>query len=259
MKVGAIVQARLSSERLPKKVLLPLSGRPVLWHVLNRLQRCRRLDLVVLATSTKKEDKALKKISDSLSAPIFFGSLNDVLSRFYYAAKKYRFDAIVRVTADCPLIDPVIVDEVIEKFIEGGFDFYELCGEFPDGLDVSIFAFNALEYAFKNARMPSDREHVAAVFFRSNKGKLKVGGYEKFKEKGNYRWTLDEPRDYEFLQKVFAELYKENGTFYYQDVFDLLDRKPELAEINSGIIRNEGLLKSLEEDKQYKTKMGIAI
>ncbi len=214
---------------------------------------------MVLATSTKKEDRVLKKVADSLGVPAFFGSLNDVLSRFYHAAKKYRLDAIVRVTADCPLIDPVIVDEVIEKFIEGGFDFYELCGEFPDGLDVSIVSFNALEHAFKNAKMPSDREHVAALFFRSAKNGLKAGGYEKFKEKGGYRWTLDEPRDYEFLQRVFAELYKESGEFYYQDVFDLLERKPELAEINSGIIRNEGLLKSLEEDRRYKTKMGITL
>ena len=157
MKIGAIVQARLSSARLPGKVVLPLVGKPVLWHVLHRLQYCKKLDIIVLATSTNEEDKALKNIADSLNIPTFFGDLEDVLSRYYHAAKKYQLDTIVRITADCPMIDPGIVDEVIDGFIKGGYDCYELYGAFPDGLDTSVFSFKALEMAFKEADLLSHR------------------------------------------------------------------------------------------------------
>jgi spore coat polysaccharide biosynthesis protein SpsF (cytidylyltransferase family) len=251
MKIGAIVQARLSSARLPGKVVLPLVGKPVLWHVLHRLQYCKKLDIIVLATSTNEEDKALKNIADSLNIPTFFGDLEDVLSRYYHAAKKYQLDTIVRITADCPMIDPGIVDEVIDGFIKGGYDCYELYGAFPDGLDTSVFSFKALEMAFKEADLLSHREHVGAGFFTRNKDRLKVGGYEKFKDKREYRWTIDEPADYKFLKMVFAELCREGEVFSYQDVFGLLKRRPELSEINSHIVRNEGFLKSLEKDKKY--------
>lgn len=254
MKTGAIVQARLGSQRLPGKVILPLAGKSVLWHVLNRLQHCRKLDIIILATSTQTQDRQLEDIADSLGIPTFFGSLNDVLSRYYYAAKEYQLEAIVRITADCPVIDPVIVDEVIDGFIRGKYDYYGLSGGFPDGLDVGIFTFRALEAAFKEAGLPSDREHVGASFFKNNKDRFKIGGYEKFKDKGNYRWTIDEPADYEFLKIVFAELYKEKGVFSYRDIFGLLERRPELIRINSHIIRNEGFLKSLKKDQDYLKK-----
>jgi len=256
MKIGAIVQARLSSIRLPQKVILPLAGKPVLWHVLNRLQYCKELDTVILATSTHKEDRMLKDIADSLGVPTFFGSLGDVLSRYYHAASKYKLDVIVRITADCPMIDPGIVDEVIDGFIKGNYDCYELSGAFPDGLDTSVYSFKALETAFREAELPSFREHVGAGFFSGNKERLKIGGYEKFKDKGNYRWTIDEPADYEFLKEVFRELYKEGKIFSSQDIFELLSRKPQLLDVNSHIMRNEGLLKSLEEDKKYMATKG---
>ncbi|MFH1957621.1 MAG: glycosyltransferase family protein [bacterium] len=255
MKTGAIVQARLSSERLPGKVLLPLSRKPVLWHVLKRLKSCRKLDCVILATSTEKSDRKLKKVADELGIPVFFGSLNDVLARYYYAAKKYGLDNIVRVTADCPVIDPGIVDEVVERFIKGGFDYYGLSGDFPDGLDVTVYSFKALEEAFKETILPSEREHVAGAFIEKSKDRFKVGGYKKFRNKVNYRWTIDEPEDYEFLKAIFDELCKEDKkNFTYQDIFKLLRRKPELAKINMHIIRNEGYLQSLKTDKDFNKK-----
>ena len=254
MKIGAIVQARMSSTRLPGKVLLPLAGKPVLWHVLNRLKFCKTLDIIILATSVSKEDRKLKKVADSLGIPTFFGSLDDVLSRYYHAAKKYKLDAIVRITADCPVIDPVVVDEVVYGFVKGGYDLYGLSGSFPDGLDTSIFSFKALKIAYKKAKLPSDREHVGTTFFRMYKNIFKSGGYKKFKDKGKYRWTLDEPEDYEFLKKVYESLYEEGKIFLSQDIFKLLEQNPELMKINSFIGRNEGYAKSLEEDKKFLRK-----
>lgn len=254
MNIGAIVQARISSTRLPGKVLLPLEGKPVLWHVLKRLQYAKKVGTVVLATSDAPEDRKLKEIADALEVPAYFGSLEDVLSRYYYAAKQYNIDTIVRITADCPMIDPGVVDEVIRGFLDGGYDYYGLSGSFPDGLDTAVFSFALLEIMFNEAILPSDREHVGATFIRKNRGRFKIGGYEKFSGKGHYRWTIDEPADYEFLKKVFHDLYSPEKPFLYKDVLELLKKKPELQKINSKIIRNEGYLKSLKKDKEFDEK-----
>lgn len=175
MNIGAIVQARLSSTRLPQKVLLDLKGEPVLWHVLNRLRYSKKIKTIVLATSTLPEDRQLKRIADEFNIPTFFGSLNDVLSRYYHVAKEYKIDPIVRITADCPMIDPEIVDEVIEGFIKGSYDVYGLAGSFPDGLDTTVFSFRALSAAFNEAKLPSDREHVGADFSKRMKRGLRRG------------------------------------------------------------------------------------
>lgn len=247
MNIGAIVQARLSSTRLPGKVLLPLEDKSVLWHVLNRLKHSKKLQTIILATSTVPEDKQLKTIADELDIPTFFGSLDDVLSRYYYAAKEYKIDPIVRITADCPVIDPGIVDEIIRGFLKGSYDSYSLSGAFPDGLDTQVFSFKALSIAFNEAKLPSEREHVGGRFFEKNRQRFKVGGFEKFKDKADFRWTIDEPEDYEFLKKVFSELYKNKPLFSHQDIFDLLKRKPELTKINSHIIRNEKYLNEISQ------------
>ncbi|MCK4752755.1 MAG: aminotransferase class III-fold pyridoxal phosphate-dependent enzyme [Planctomycetes bacterium] len=254
MNIGAIVQARLSSSRLPAKVLLPLAGKPVLWHVLNRLKHSKRLHTIVLATSTLPEDKKLKEVADEFGIPTFFGSLDDVLSRYYHASRQYKIDPVIRITADCPMIDPEIVDEVIEHFLEQPYDYYSLYGNFPDGLDTEIIKFDALRTAFEEAKLPSEREHIGE-FFKSNRDRFRTGVFEKFSDKSNYRWTLDEPEDNEFLKKVFGELYTEGEVFSYRDVFELLEKRPELLEINSHIIRNEGYQKSLQEDKKFLTEI----
>jgi len=251
MNIGAIVQARLSSSRLPGKVLLPLGNESVLWHVLNRLKYSKRLHTIVLATSTKPEDRQLKDVADELGIATFFGSLDDVLARYYHAAKQYEIDPIVRITADCPLIDPEIVDEVIEAFLAGSYDVCSLSGEFPNGLETRVFSFKALSEAYNEAKLPSEREHVGGAFFEKNRHRFKVGGYEKLKGKADYRWTIDEPEDYEFLKEIFGELYKEGDIFFSRDIFNLLERRPGLSKINSHIIRDEGYHKSLKEDEEF--------
>lgn len=256
-KIGAIVQARLSSHRLPNKVLLPLIGKPILWHIFNRLSYCRKLDFVVLATSTRTEDKRLKKVADIFNIPTFFGSLDDVLARYYQAAKKYKLDVIVRITADCPLIDPAIVDEVIEDFCRGKYDCYGLAGSFPDGLDVTAYSFKAIEKAYQEAILPSDREHLAPSYFIANKNRFKIGGLKKFKNKGHFRWTLDEPEDYQLLKIIYKNLYQSNKPFLTKNVFNFFKKNQKLLRMNKNIRRNEGYLKSLVLDKKFMQNKGV--
>jgi spore coat polysaccharide biosynthesis protein SpsF len=244
MKVVAIIQARMSSTRLPGKVLMPLAGKPVLAHVVQRSQACRQVDEVVVATSADSSDDALEQWCAHNQVHCYRGSLNDVLDRYYQAAKLHGADAIVRITADCPAIDSHTVDEVIQGFIQGGFEFYGLSGEFPDGLDCTVFSFRAIEKAWQEAKLPSEREHVGP-YIEKNPLLFKNGGLKKYTGLSHMRWTLDEPRDYEFLCQVFDQLAHQDKLFTAEDVLALLNEQPELQGINQTIVRNEGYLKSL--------------
>jgi spore coat polysaccharide biosynthesis protein SpsF len=249
--IVAVIQARMSSSRLPGKVLMPLAGKLVLEHVVNRIKACKTISQVVVATSTDQTDDAIQSWCDKTSVSCYRGSLEDVLDRYYQSAKIYQTDAVVRITADCPVIDPTIVDEVVKEFLAGGYEYYGLSGEFPDGLDCTVFAFSALERAWREAKLPSEREHVGP-YIENHPELFKSGGLNKFTGLSHHRWTLDEPRDYDFLQAVFAALYREESPFLASEVLTLLENKPELMDFNSDIIRNEGYLKSLMEDKNAK-------
>ena len=240
----AIVQARMNSSRLPGKVLKLLAGKPVLQHIHERLSECRLIDEIVFATSKEVSDNPIGEFCSTLGVSFFRGSLDDVLDRFYKTAQQYRADVIVRITGDCPIIDPIIVDAVISGFLVGKYDCYGLGGEFPDGLDCTVFSFSAIEKAWREARLPSEREHVGP-FIENNPEIFKNGSLELFAEHGSHRWTLDEPQDFELLSLIFDELYTPGRIFYTYDVLQFLIRRPELKEINSEIIRNEGYMKSL--------------
>ncbi len=248
MNIVAIVQARMSSSRLPKKVLLPLAGKPVLAHVIERLQHCEMLNKIVVATSTDLSDDAIDKWCLQNNINYYRGSLLDVLDRYYQAALIYQADVIVRITADCPMIDPIIVDEVIEGFLAGNYDAYSLSGDFPDGLDCQVFRFDAIAKAWKDATLPSDREHVGPYIEKTHPELFRLSGLQKFTGLSHHRWTLDEPQDYDFLKAIFSKLYKKNKPFYAEDVLFLLGKEPKLMQINSGIIRNEGYLKSINSE-----------
>jgi len=238
----------MGSTRLPGKVLMPLAGRPVLAHVVERLSYCRTLSGAVVATTTEKADDAVAAFCATANVPCYRGSLHDVLDRYHQAARVHDADPVVRITADCPAIDPTIVDEVVTGFLTGGYDYYGLSGEFPDGLDCTVFSFAALARAWREAKLKSEREHVGP-YMEKHPELFKIGGYKKFTGLSHHRWTLDEPRDYEFLQIIFAMLYREGHPFLASDVLALLGLEPELLAINSNIIRNEGYLKSLAEDR----------
>lgn len=248
MKIIALVQARINSQRLPKKVLLPLEDKTVLGHIVHRLFYCKSLDEIVVATSTETSDKEIVNWCKTNKVKFFCGSLNDVLDRYYKASCYYKADAIVRITADCPVIDPKIVDEVIAGFVNGNYDGYSLSGDFPDGLDCQVFSHSAIEKSWREAKLLSDREHVGAYIEKTRRELFVLGGLFKFKGLNHHRWTLDEPRDYDFLKQIFLKLYKKDYLFYTEDILALLKKEPKLMDINSGIIRNAGYLKSLRED-----------
>lgn len=248
MRIVCIIQARMGSTRLPGKVLLPLAGREVLAHVLDRLAVCETIDDVVVATSDQPSDDVLAQWCDHRGVPVFRGSLDDVLDRYYQCAVQARADAVVRITADCPALDSTIVDEVVRGFKAGNFDLFYLGGEFPDGLDCAVFSFSALERAWREATLKSEREHVGPYVVNHPEW-FRLGNLKKFTGMAHHRWTLDEPRDLAFLQAVFERLQRTDGKpFLAGDIFDLLDREPELLSANRGIVRNEGLIKSIAAD-----------
>jgi spore coat polysaccharide biosynthesis protein SpsF len=249
MRIVCIIQARMSSTRLPGKVLLPLAGRVVLAHVLERLSYCSTLSDVVVATSDDASDDVLAQWCHDHGVQVFRGSLNDVLDRFYHCALIHHAQAVVRITADCPALDPTLVDEVVRGFQASAHDLYYLGGEFPDGLDCAVFSFSALKRAWREAKLPSEREHVGPYVVNHPEW-FRIGYLDKFKGLAHHRWTLDEPRDLVFLQSVFERLQRLDGRpFLAQNLLDLLQREPDLLQTNDGIVRNEGLIKSLAADK----------
>jgi len=246
-KVVAIVQARMGSSRLPGKVLMEFNKKPVIWHIHNRLSSCNNLDQIVIATSSSKKDKVLYNYCLENGFSVYRGDENDVLNRYVQASKNYKADVVVRITGDCPVIDPDLVDEVIAYYFDGGYDACGLSGEFPDGLDCEIFSVGTLEDACKNANLKSEREHVGPYIYK-NKNKYKIGSYVKYKGLKNHRWTLDELEDYHFLNEIYRRLYNPDSIFKTEDILRLLSENPELMNINKSIIRNEGYQMSVKND-----------
>ena len=249
MKVIVIIQARMGSTRLPGKVLLPLGGKPAIQHVIERAKLTPCISQVIIATSTLPIDDPLAQLCDSIDVPVFRGSENDVLDRYYQAAILYKADVIMRITGDCPLIDPVESGKVIEKFFETGVDYVSNTNPpmLPDGLDTEIFSIAALNKAWKNARKKPEREH-ATLYIYSNQSEFKIGSVLYQEDLSRYRFTLDEADDYVFLQEVFTILKKKGQFGYLNENIQILKENPDILKINNHIQRNEGLAISLHED-----------
>ncbi|EHM10244.1 spore coat polysaccharide biosynthesis protein F, CMP-KDO synthetase [Thermanaerovibrio velox DSM 12556] len=249
----AVLQARVSSSRLPGKVLAEIMGVPMILRQIERVRRSRRVEALVLATSTEQSDDPLAELCEREGIDLYRGSLSDVLDRFHGACITRKPDHVVRLTGDCPLADPKVIDDVIELHLKDHNDYTSntLCPTFPDGLDVEVMRFSALEEAFREATLPSEREHVTPFIHKRPKryklGCLKLEG----KDLSSLRWTVDEPEDFRFVCKIYEALYPKNPAFGMSDVLKLLEERPELVGINSGFIRNEGYLKSLAEDEKF--------
>lgn len=254
MSVVAIIQARMSSTRLPGKVLLPLAGVPALNHIVSRIKSCKTIEKVIVATSTKSSDDDIDKFCRQSNFDFYRGSLLDVLDRYYQCAKSENANTIVRITADCPVIDPIVVDAVVTGFLTGNYDYYALSGEFPDGLDCEVISFRALEKAWLEAYLPSEREHVCPYIHTNHKSEFKTGGLELFTGLQNMRWTLDEPNDYELLKNIYASLYKPEKIFLTNEILFELRKNPEWLNINQTISRNAGYQKSLVQDEVFLKK-----
>jgi spore coat polysaccharide biosynthesis protein SpsF len=252
-KIIAIVQARLESTRLPGKTMMDIMGRPMLWHVINRLKQSRRLTDIVIATTTNEKDKAIVRLARENSVKSYAGNEEDVLDRYYQAAIKFKTDVIVRLTADCPLIDPEIVDKVIEYFLSGNSDYVSntVKPSYPDGLDTEVFSFGSLQRAWEEAKLKSEREHVTAYLWKHPE-LFKIGNVKNDIDLSRFRWTVDIDEDLQFVREIYQRLYIEDRIFYMEDVLKLLKQHPELLAINSSSTRNQGYAKSLSEDKMVK-------
>lgn len=216
---------------------------------MNRLKNCQRIDQLIIATSNDSSDDQLAALAQGYDLVCYRGSLDNVLKRFYMAAKQYSPLHIVRLTGDCPIIDPEVIDQTIDFYLRGDYDYVSNCLEptFPDGLDAEVFSFQALEEAFNEANLPSHLEHVTP-FINSQPDRYKIGTFKNNVDLSNMRWTVDEPEDFKFIERIYESLFPMNPEFRMQDVLDLLKEMPELASINQDFQRNEGLHKSLQQD-----------
>jgi glutamate-1-semialdehyde aminotransferase/spore coat polysaccharide biosynthesis protein SpsF (cytidylyltransferase family) len=241
--IVAIIQARMGSSRFPGKTLADLAGRPMLARVVERVRRAAAVNKVVVATSTAAGDDPIAEFCAHERIPCFRGSEDDVLERFYDAAKEHGADVLVRITADCPLIDPGVIDRVVERFQCGDCDYASnaLRYTYPDGLDTEVFSMAALQQAWREAKKPSEREHVTP-YLRS--GKFRAVNVENESPSEPQRWTVDHPADLEFVRAVYAA-FAGKTDFRYREVLELLKARPELAATQTETITNEGYYRSL--------------
>jgi len=229
-----ILQARMSSTRLPGKVLEPIMGRTLLACQIERVRRSRGIDRLVVATSCNPEDLPIADECRKQNIDVYRGDLYNVLDRFYQAARRYHAEHIMRLTGDCPLIDPQIVDALISFYLEAECDYASNCRppSYPDGLDAEVFTFAALENAWRESTLPEEKEHVV-VHIITHPERFKIANYRYSRDLSRLRWTVDEPEDLEFVRRVYEALYPKKPAFTMDDVLDLLDRRPELIQINN--------------------------
>jgi len=251
-KITAIIQARLGSSRLPGKTLMTIKGETLLGHLINRVKISRYITDIIIATTTHKKDDAIIAFVKEKGLKVYRGSEEDVLDRFYKTAVEYGAESIVRVTPDCPMLDPDIMDRVISKYLEGTYDYVSntMPPTYPDGYDAEVFSFSALEKAWKETTLYSEREHVTPYIYK-HPDLFRLYNVKKDGEDLSWmRFTVDTPRDYEFVSKIFEKLNRVNAIFYMDDILKLLKESPELLDINNGISRNEGYQISLLKDRK---------
>lgn len=254
--VIAILQARVSSSRLPRKVLAPVLGVPMLFRQVERLRRSKTIDRLIVATSVDPGDDEIVGHCAQEGVDCFRGSLDDVLDRVYRAAASHNPEHVVRLTGDCPLTDPGVLDDVVAFYLAGKYDYASNAVEptFPDGLDVEVSRFACLETAWREAQLASEREHITLFIYRRPE-RFRIGHYKIAPSLAHLRWTVDEPRDLEFVRRVYEALYPANPAFAMRDVLRYLEEHPEVGGINVGIERNEGLERSLARDIARAAKL----
>lgn len=251
----AVVQARMGSSRLPGKVMKEMAGKPMIGHLFERVSRSKKINKVILATSANASDDVLCAYAASLGIEVFRGSENDVLDRIYQAVKLYRPKAIVRVTADSPLQDPVILDAAIDFFLASGLDYVSSGANppvFPDGMDSEIFTFIALEKAWRESTLLSEREHVTPYI--KNSGHFNIGDFHPDIDYSAERWVVDNEEDYVLVRAIFEALYYDKPEFGIKEIMDFKSKNKEIFSLNKSIKKNEGYFKSLEKDRIYRNR-----
>jgi len=238
MKILTVIQARRGSTRLPDKVMMPVLGEPILLKMIERVKRSKLYGQICVATTQKAKDDVIADLCKTNNIDYYRGNSTDLLDRHYQAAVLFGADAIVKIPSDCPLIDPEIIDEVLQYYISRSaeYDFVSNLhpASWPDGNDVEVMSFKTLEKAWKEAKRELEREHTTPYIWE-NKDEFRIGSV--FWETGldystSHRWTLDYQEDFEFIKKVYEELYPQKHDFTLSEILNLLQQKPEIAEIN---------------------------
>lgn len=250
MKYLVLIQARCGSSRLPNKVLKELSGKTDLQWVIERVKRSRLIDDVMVITSIEKNNLPLIELCAKIGTRIFVGAEDDVLDRYYQAARLLQPEYVIRITSDCPLFDWRYLDTAIQEMAPDTDYLAEITESFPDGLDIEIIKFTALKESWQQANLASEREHVTQ-YIRKHPEKYRQQNFEcPIKGIGSKRWTLDEQADFELISKIYEYfIQKGKPDFVTEDILKFLQENPELEKLNADIGRNEGLAKSLREDK----------
>jgi spore coat polysaccharide biosynthesis protein SpsF (cytidylyltransferase family) len=250
--VVVVLQARMASTRLPGKVIADVGGEPMLQRVVERARRIPEATQVILATSTDSANEPLMRLAKTWGVDSYAGSESDVLDRYYQATRRAGADVVVRVTADCPLVDPEVSGRVVRRFLGGGFDYVSNTNPptFPDGLDTEVFLFAALERAWREATLLSEREHVTPYLWK-NPDRFRIANVRSERDLSHLRWTVDHAEDLEFVRSVYARMAaRNNRDFGMADVLALLADEPQLLTVNNDHTRNEGYAKSLADEAQ---------
>jgi spore coat polysaccharide biosynthesis protein SpsF len=239
-KIGAIIQARTGSSRLPNKIFADIVEMPLLWHVYKRLTYSKLINQIIIATSDKREDDKIESFAIENNIYLYRGSENDVLSRFYYAAKIFNLDIIIRITADDPFKDPVMIDYALNRFIyfDLNFIYNNHPPTYPEGLDIEIFDFNSLEIAYNNADTLFEKEHMTQYFFKNLNHFRHLNILSK-ENNSNLRWTIDNSEDLQMTIHIYERLYVKGEIFLYEDILNLIKQEPYIAEINNNIKRSD--------------------
>ena len=257
--IAAIIQARMSSTRLPGKVLLDINGRPMLSYMIERVAAAKDIDRVVIATSDEPSDDPIVTFCRRENIFCCRGSLEDLLDRYYQAASRVGCDVVVRLTSDCPLIDPNVIDTVIGVFQSKQCDYVANTAPpggstFPDGMDVEVFSFGTLERAWREAKKPSEREHVTFYMWK-NPELFSIYRYDLKEDLSKYRLTVDYPEDFDVVRTILGDLYWENPEFSMVDVIHYLKENPDILTRNSHIIPNQGWQPALQKDESEARRL----
>lgn len=240
----------MNSSRLPSKVMTLLDNNPSIFYTINQLKHCKSIDKIIVAITKNHEDDIIDKYVRSIGIDVFRGDSDDVLSRYYNCAKTYSLSDILRITADCPLIDPLIVEKGISLFLGNSYDYVTntFPRTFPDGNETEIFSFKALDTAYSNSILPSEHEHVTP-YFRNNKEKFKILNFTNTENISHLRWTLDYDVDLKLIRLIISKI--KQRPIHMNDILELFKIEPHLMEINKNHQPNEGYLKSLQQDKEF--------
>jgi len=248
MTIGCIIQARMDSTRLPGKVMMKVDEKnPIIFYLISQLKFSRFIDKIIIATTDLKADDVIADFAKKMGVLIFRGDPNDVLDRYCKCAEKFKISTIVRITADNPLIDPTLIDSTIQFFKSNSYDFVANVSPrtFPQGTEVEIFSFGALEKAWKESTKPSEREHVTPYFY-NNPNKFTQFSIKNKENLSNLRWTVDTMEDLDFVKELISKIQKR--PILMGDILDILKKEPSLIEINKNHIIDEGLKKSIRDD-----------